>query len=259
MPSFVHLSDIHFGPRHHAHLAEVILSEIDQLDPDVVVLSGDFTLRGRVREYEAAREFLSRIQKPKLMIPGNHDQPLYEPLERLTRPFARYRKYVCPSTETTLASAGLFFFGLNDNRPLLPGGFWSGKQRAWLAAELSKAPRGVIRIVVSHHHFLWGGKWRPAGFWYPNRAFEWLARNQVQLLLNGHTHVPVAEQTPQGLVVAGAGTAASTRIRHGWGNSYNVVRIDKERISISIRQYEQHSDAFIQAKFFEFPRRVGGN
>ncbi len=258
MPSFVHLSDIHFGPRHDAHLADVIVSEINGLNPDIVVLSGDFTLRGRIHEYETAREFLKRIEKPRLMIPGNHDQPLFEPVERLTQPFARYEQYICSSTDTTLECAGLYILGLNDNRRILPGGFWSGKQRAWLAAELSKAPGGATRIVVSHHHFLWGGKWRPAGFWYPQRAFEWLARNGVEMLLNGHTHVPVAVQTPQGLVVAGAGTAASTRIRDGWGNSYNLVRVDDEQITISVRQYEERSDAFLQAKSYQFPRRLGG-
>lgn len=257
MPTFFHISDLHFGAFHDSHLSDVILKEIAAANPDAVILSGDFTLRGRHGEYRAAREFLDKIDRPFLAIPGNHDQPLFEPLERMIRPFARYQKYICASTDTTLNCAGMFILGLNDNRRIMPGGFWSGRQRAWLAAELSNAPRGTTKIVVSHHHFFWGDKWRPAGFWYPDRALSWLARNGVEIVLNGHTHVPIAVQAPQGIVIAGAGTAASLRIRHGWGNTYNVIDIDDSRISVQVRQYEQRADAFLAAKTFEFPRRVG--
>ncbi len=259
MTTCIHLSDLHFGPRFIPHLGQVILKEISELNPDAVIISGDFTLRARHSEYEAARAFVRLIDRPVLTIPGNHDQPVFAPFERLTTPYRRYLNYICSTLDATLSIPGLFVVGLSDCQPILPGGFWSGTQRHWIREQLDAAPTGATKIVVSHHQFLWGGKWRPAGFWYPGRALEWLARQGVELLLNGHTHVPTAEMTPQGVVVARAGTATSDRVRHGWGNAYNVIEIDPRHISVCVRQYNEQADEYIETKSYDFPRREHGS
>ncbi len=255
MRKFIHLSDIHFGPRFVPHLGQVVLEEIAALDPDAVVISGDFTLRGRHNEYILAREFIKQISKPVLTIPGNHDQPLFAPIERLLTPYARYRRYIHPTVDMSLAVDGLFMLGLSDCRPILPGGFWSRQQRAWIREQLACAPEGAARVVVSHHQFQWGGKWRPAGFWYPNKTLDWLARQNVELVLNGHTHIPAASQLDSGIVVARAGTATSDRVRHGWGNSYNVISIDPAQIAISVREYDSQADGYLAKASYVFARR----
>jgi 3',5'-cyclic AMP phosphodiesterase CpdA len=256
MSKFIHLSDLHLGSRFVSHLGEVILQDIGKLDPDAVVVSGDFTLRARHYEYEAAREFLDRIPKPTLTIPGNHDQPLFAPFERLIDPYRRYRKYICSTIDATLAVDGLYFVGLSDCHPILPGGFWWRPQRSWIRQQLASAPRGAAKVIASHHQFLWGGKWRPAGFWYPTASLDWLARQGVELVLNGHTHVPEIVQTSSGIVVCRAGTATSNRIRHGWNNTYNVVTIEDKQICVSIQQYDESRDTFTLAQEYTFPRRV---
>jgi 3',5'-cyclic AMP phosphodiesterase CpdA len=255
MPTLIHLSDLHFGPGYLANVGRVILKEIETLQPDAVVISGDFTMRARFAEYQAARDYLNLLTRPTLMIPGNHDQPLLPPVERLLTPYARYCQYICGETDTTLSSGGLFVAGLNDNRPILPGGFWSGRQRAWLAEQCSRAPRDAIKIVATHHQLSWEGKMRPAGFWFPTRTLGWLARNGVELVLNGHTHVPLAVQSPEGIVIARSGTATSSRTRHGHANAYNLITLDEKQISVFVRQYDSHSDAFVAAQAYTFPRR----
>jgi 3',5'-cyclic AMP phosphodiesterase CpdA len=254
MPILIHLSDLHFGPAYVPHLGEIVLKDIAALNPDAVIISGDFTLRARHREFQAAREFLTRISQPTLVVPGNHDQPLFQPMERLTQPLARYRAYIHNDIDSTLAASGWFIVGLNDNRPILPGGFWSREQRAWLAQHLTNAPRAAVKVVVTHHQLVWGGKWRPAGFWYPSRALEFLARDGVELALNGHTHVPAAEQTREGVVVARAGTATSSRTRDGQGNSYNLITLDEKQICVFVRRYDARADAFIAVRAFSFAR-----
>jgi 3',5'-cyclic AMP phosphodiesterase CpdA len=189
------------------------------------------------------------------MIPGNHDQPLLPPIERLFTPYARYNKYICGETDTTLVAGSLFVAGLNDNRPILPGGFWSARQRAWLTDQCARAPHDAIKVVATHHQVNWDGKMRPAGFWFPTRALRWLARRGVELVLNGHTHVPRAVQSPEGIVVARSGTATSSRTRHGHGNAYNLITLDEKQISVFVRQYDAHSDAFMAVQAITFPRR----
>ncbi len=255
MPTLIHLSDLHFGSVHIPRLSERILQDIAALNPDAIVISGDFTLRARPQEFLAARAFLDRLAQPTLAIPGNHDQPLFHPFERLTRPFARYRHYLCPETDSTLAVAGWFIVGLNDNRPILPGGFWSRAQRAWLEEQLARAPHGAVKVVATHHHLLWEGKWRPAGFWYPSRALAWLARGGVELVLNGHTHTPHVAQTREGIVVARAGTATSSRTRHGQGNSYHLIVVDERQIAVFTREYDARADAFVTARATTFERK----
>ena len=216
-------------------------------------------MRARHTEYQSAREYLARIKKPKLMIPGNHDQPILpiaDSIERFTHQFGRYQKYIHPNIDSALDAPGWFVIGLNDNHPIAPGGFWSSHQRAWMQNQLTNAPRGSIKVVVTHHQLSWGGKWRPAGFWYPTRALEFLARYGVDLVLNGHTHVPHAEQTTQGIVVARAGTATSGRLRHGRANSYNLISADSTQISIFVRQYDERADAFVSTRAFTFSRRT---
>jgi len=258
MTSIIQLSDLHFGLLHNAHLDEIILNDIAALKPDAVIVSGDFTMRARHGEFEQARTFLQKIDQPTLTIPGNHDQPilpLADSIERFTHQFGRYRKYIHTDIDSTLAVPGWFIVGLNDNHPIAPGGFWSSRQRAWIQEQLTNAPRDSIKVIVTHHHLAWGGKWKPAGFWYPARALDFLARCGVDLVLNGHTHVPIAEQAAHGIVVARAGTAASGRLRHSNSNSYNLISADSTQISIFVRQYDERADAFVSTRAFTFARR----
>lgn len=254
MPTLIHLSDLHFGPGYLSHVGQVILKEIVTLSPDAVVVSGDFTMRARHTEYQAAREYLNKIARPTLTIPGNHDQPLLAPVERLVSPFSRYQKHIHADTDVTLVTGGLFIAGLNDNRRILPGGFWSGTQREWLTAQFASAPRGAVKIVATHHQLMWEGKARPAGFWFPSRALAFLARRGVEIVLNGHTHVPSAAQSPEGIVVARAGTATSARTRHGNSNAYNLITVEEKQISVFVRQYDERNDAFVAARAYTFPR-----
>ena len=256
MPTLIHLSDLHLGPGYLSHLGDLILQEIETLNPDAVVISGDFTMRARHNEYQAARAFLGKIARPLLAIPGNHDQPVFDPLERLISPFARYQKYIGAERGAALDAGGLAIVGLNDNRRILPGGFWSGAQRQWLTTQLGSASRGAIKIVATHHQLMWEGKVRPAGFWFPSRAIAFLAQRGVEVVLNGHTHIPAATQTPEGIVVARAGTATSSRTRNDSGNAYSLIVIDEKQLSVFVRQYDKRSDAFSAARAYTFPRRL---
>lgn len=260
MPVLFHLSDLHFGPKFVKHSADLILHDIQTEKPDLVIVSGDWTLRGRASEYEQASAYLKNLPGPVFTIPGNHDQPLYlgAMYERLTRPWTKYQKYIHPETDRVLRKAGLFVIGLNDNHRIFPGGIWSTRQRRWMESELLAAPPQACKVLVMHHHLLWDGRWRPAGQWFPQRTLDRLSKFGVELILNGHTHASKARLTDQGIVIAQAGTAMSTRTRNGEGNSYNRVEIQDDAINVDIRTFEPGSDRFVNRIHSGFPRRRRG-
>lgn len=257
MPVIIHLSDLHFGRKFVGHLADLILHDILDEQPDLVIVSGDWTLRGLVSEYQEARDYLQKLPSPVFTIPGNHDQPLHLGglYDRFTRPWARYEEYIHPKTDTVLQAPGLFIIGLNDNHPVLPGGIWSARQRRWIERELKAAPESACKVLVTHHQLLWEGKWRPAGHWFPTRTLERLSGLGVELILNGHTHIPLTRMTPQGIVIAQSGTAMSTRTRHGQANAYCRLEISDEEIQVDIREFDPSADRFVRKAHSGFPRR----
>ena len=60
MPRIVHLSDLHFGA-HDERLVQAVEAQVDELTPDLVVISGDFTQRARTEQFRDACEFLGRL------------------------------------------------------------------------------------------------------------------------------------------------------------------------------------------------------
>ncbi len=67
-----HLSDLHCGsPYFVENLLQRAIMEINALEPDVVVCSGDLTTFGYKQEYRQAREYLSRLECPDVItVPG---------------------------------------------------------------------------------------------------------------------------------------------------------------------------------------------
>ena len=146
-------------------------------------------------------------------------------------PWKQYTKYIHTSVDESIELANIFVVGVNSNHPILPGGIWSSGQRKFIEHEYRRAPPGACKIFVTHHHLAWNGKYRPFGQWFPNADLSWLGKLGVELILNGHTHVPLTMQTGQGIVIAQAGTSMSSRVRHGHGNAYNRIVIQSNSLS----------------------------
>src|SRR5215211_5700980 len=69
------LSDLHCGSPHFVpSLLDRAIVEVNELEPDVVVVSGDLTGDGFRAEYELARDYLDKIACDRMIvISGNHD------------------------------------------------------------------------------------------------------------------------------------------------------------------------------------------
>ena len=104
MRTLVHLSDLHFG-RVDAQLLEPLRAAVVAARPELVVVSGDLTQRARTSEFEQARRYLDRLPQPQIVIPGNHDVPLYRVWERFLSPLGKYRRHIQRDLEPSFVDA----------------------------------------------------------------------------------------------------------------------------------------------------------
>ena len=69
-----HLSDMHVGSQFQPDVFDVLLEEINSIKPDAVVITGDLTNQGLVKEFEECKRLISRFKTKKLItMSGNHD------------------------------------------------------------------------------------------------------------------------------------------------------------------------------------------
>jgi 3',5'-cyclic AMP phosphodiesterase CpdA len=85
MKRIIHLSDLHFGSINVDTLLP-LQQIVKKIGPDLIIISGDLTHNAKREEYEQAQKFIHSLPRPRLIIPGNHDIPLYNVLDRLFRP-----------------------------------------------------------------------------------------------------------------------------------------------------------------------------
>ncbi|MGH1349115.1 MAG: metallophosphoesterase family protein [Nannocystales bacterium] len=77
MPSFAHISDLHFGSGHDVEArTHALVSHLLAADIDHVLCTGDITHRGREEEFEGFIDvFAPLLQQGRLtLVPGNHDR-----------------------------------------------------------------------------------------------------------------------------------------------------------------------------------------
>jgi 3',5'-cyclic AMP phosphodiesterase CpdA len=239
------ISDLHFGAE-RPEIVEGLLRDLERMRPSLVAVSGDLTQRARRNEFVAARLFLDRIASPRVVVPGNHDIPLFDVLNRFLRPLARFRRYIHEDVDPFLLSDGVAVMGLNTARSnTWKDGRVSAAQIESLRTRFGAAPPGLLKVLVTHHPFL-----PPPGDPSPpivGRAMEALRAAEacgVDLLLAGHLHHGYTGDVRthhagirRAILVAQAGTATSHRVRNE-PNSYNVIRADPERLSFSLRVWD---------------------
>src|SRR5689334_8503226 len=93
MRTIAHLSDLHFGCADRA-IADALAEYLQGIQPDLVAISGDLTQRARRWQFREARAYLQRLPRPQIVVPGNHDVPLYNVLARFGDPLGNYRHYI---------------------------------------------------------------------------------------------------------------------------------------------------------------------
>ena len=240
MRTLAHISDLHFGRLDPAVLGP-LRRHLHALQPDLLVVSGDLTQRARERQFREARAYLDTLPRPQLVVPGNHDVPLYDVLRRFLAPLRRYKRIVTPDLQPEFIDEEIAVVGVNTARSLtFKGGRINGKQVAAVKARLCGLPERVMKILVTHHPFDVPDHQDEDGHLVgrARMALECLAGCGADLLLAGHLHEPRVGRTAERYSIPGvsalvvqAGTATSSRTRETT-NSFNVLRLEARRVEI---------------------------
>ena len=226
------ISDIHCGSPHFVpSLLERSIAEINELAPDVVVVSGDLTADGFRDEYELAREYIDRLETDDpIVIPGNHDSRNvgYVHFEEL---FGERR--------SERHTDGVSVVAIDSTEPDVDHGTIGRGRYGWIEERFA-SQEAFLRVFVLHHHLLpVPGTGRERNVVHDaGDALECLLRSGVRLVLSGHKHVPYAWRL-EDLFVVNAGTASTTRVRGKTKPCYNVIEATREKVTV-FRKYPFH-------------------
>jgi 3',5'-cyclic AMP phosphodiesterase CpdA len=221
-----HLSDLHLGA-HEPDAVEPLIADVSAAAPALTVVTGDWTMRARVREFRLAKAVLDRLPQPVLAVTGNHDLPLISPL-RLVRPYDRYRAWIRDDLNPVARVPGLTALGLQSMpRWRWKDGLITRRQARLVADTLGPVADSDVTLVALHHP--------PTGFALAGRRrlLRAMRAAGVDLLLAGHTHVPEVRRA-DGPTVIVAGTATSHRTR-GTPRSWSLIHVEPDAVVVSER------------------------
>ena len=264
MRTIVHLSDVHFGRIDQSTVAP-LAATIVAARPDLIVISGDLTQRARTSQFHAARRFIDGLPGPVLVVPGNHDVPLWNVAMRLAAPLVRYRRHISADLTPVYRDDEIVAAGVSTARSVTIGeGRISMSQVRHIVETLARGPSTAVRIVVTHHPFDLPpgvGEQRLLGRAYP--AMARLAAAGADLFLAGHLHVSHIGHSAERYRIEGhsalvvqAGTV-STRSR-GEQPSFNILRIERPVISIGRFIWDPARRAFAEAAAGRFRHSSSG-
>ena len=250
MKLIAHISDPHFG-REDACIASALQAELAALQPDLVVVSGDLTQRAREDQFRAARAWLAGLTAPYLVVPGNHDIPLYDVVRRFLQPRERYREHITSDLSPVHVDDDVAVCGVDTTKSFtIEGGRLSREMAEHVAAQLAPYTNHW-RIVVAHHPLEYA-----SGAETSIPLFEAAG---IDLVLSGHLHVARAKEVASRnsrhtMLAVYAGTCMSTRLR-GEPNGYNQLAFVGDHVTITERVWR--GDGFVDGQRKRYRRTAG--
>lgn len=241
MRTVAHVSDLHFGTE-DPDVADALLGELDgtsAAQPAVVAVSGDLTQRATAEQFIRARAFLDALPGPYIVVPGNHDIPMYDVVARFFRPLKRYRRYVTDDLLPTHLDDEIAVVGANTAHGLtIKDGKLSHGQLTAICERMSPHPTRW-KLLVTHHPFVVPASREGDLIADAARALHRLEGCGIDVILAGHSHVthmtdPAFRTADRKVICVSAGTSISTRTR-GEPNGYNRLVFDGDQLTVTHR------------------------
>ncbi|MEE1157136.1 MAG: metallophosphoesterase family protein [Methanobrevibacter sp.] len=227
MTIIAHISDLHISDDAFDEAVFMqAVTEINNLQPDMIILSGDVTNNGYYRQYQQAIKYLDMFDAPLFAVPGNHDAR--------NLGHQSFEELIGESSWKLTKEDDFMVIGLDSSSPDEDRGHVGNPQRMWMEHQLDQCViNDLSSIIVLHHHVIPipdTGRERnvlsDAG-----DLLKTLTTHEVDLILCGHKHVPNVWRINDTIVV-NAGSISSNKLRGKIGNSYNVYIIDDDTIEI---------------------------
>lgn len=268
-----HISDLHFGGRADLPQLAVLERFLPSLKPDVIIVSGDITLRARHGELQAAQRYLAGLAElaPVHLVPGNHDvqwwrSPLGVAGKRVM--YGKWRRYFGEELTPVLELEHVIIAGLlsangysigsltwNPNDTSVKGDL-PAREVARVRKLFAAAPPEKARLAVLHHNVLPGVISNRWGLAHPRRAQRALLSLGADVVFCGHDHTEGAGEIDGKLVVSTAGTHC-VRTRGGRPSAFNLVRVSADRVSIEHLIYARDAATFRPGDTAIFSRARG--
>lgn len=222
----VQISDIHCGPMFNYGKFRTAVDEINALNPDVVIVTGDLTENGVLTEFKMASEEFKRLKAKKtIYISGNHDY-------RATG-YLLFKQFF-PFIQVTEVDDAVIVV-LSSARPDRDDGEVGHRQNLWLENTLAKY-KDHIKIVAIHHHII------PVPDTGADQitivdagdVLRSLVMSKANLVLCGHRHRPWKWQF-EDMQVIHAGSVSCEKLRGFFLNSYNVIEVNGKKIEAKLK------------------------
>ncbi|MGF1634056.1 MAG: metallophosphoesterase family protein [Phycisphaerae bacterium] len=269
MACIAHISDVHFGAHEDARV-DAVVEAVNAARPTLTVLSGDLTQRARSDQYRQAVAFIDRLPAPRIVVPGNHDIPLWNVWDRFMHPLRNYKTLVTAEMWPEYEDDELYVLGVNSARSLTGryDGFWkdgrvSREQIAEIRRRFTERSGKKFKVVVTHHPFVPPpGESKHKTVHNAAAALEALAQLDVDVVLAGHLHESYSgdvrthhETLKRGILSIQAGTACSTRTR-GERNAFNLLDLAGDTATLRVLSLEE--GRFVEESPQHFERSEAG-
>ncbi len=266
MRKIAHISDVHFG-KEDAPVVERLVEKIAEIRPNVTVVSGDLTQRARSSQFASAGEFLDRLPKPQIVVPGNHDVPLYNLFDRFVRPLHKYERFITRDLEPYFQDEEISIIGVNTSRSLtVKGGRINSEQVTKIRQKMTGVDDRLLKVVVTHHPFdVPEGQDDDDIVGQAEKAMPLIAESGADVFLAGHLHVShignsarrYRLESGRSALIIQAGTAASVRGR-GEENSFNLLEFEHPFLIVRRFQCSQPENGFHLAASERFSQTERG-
>ena len=237
MVLLAHLSDFHIGALNFKR--EYLINEINninELEADLVIITGDITENGYYVEFEKAAEYVESIESPLLVVPGNHDARHIG-----NECFEELIKKHCGTLN--VRTNDISAIGLDSSEPDLDYGKVGRAQQKKMERELKIAgEKYLYKIIALHHHLIpvpKTGRERNV-LTDAGDILKSVIDANADLVLSGHKHVPYAWQL-QNTAFVTAGTVSSLKLRGKDICSFNTINIKEDNVEIMLNQADGNS------------------
>ena len=200
----IQLSDIHVGAQFREQIFEKVIHEVNSLNPDAVVITGDLTNEGLKEQYEKCKTLISKINAEKIIaISGNHDY-------RNTG-YLHFKKYF-PFQRINELDDNVVLVTLGTARPDRDEGEVGYRQTLWLERSMKKYQNKTT--ILSMHHNLIGihdTGYDTLTIIDAGDVLRATLDSNVNLVLCGHKHRPWLWDVNI-LLIANGGSVSSERV-----------------------------------------------